>query len=168
MNRRPPEIQRAGLGQQSVFQMFRIVAASGTTTTTTTTTTSSTTGPPSTTTTTSTTTTPAPCKTKLWYGNAVDASFDDSYVTAGDGYGWELRSLEVHVRSTTNTPLYTPRALDLKANDVVLAARYNSQWYILAVYGNCPASTQTTSTTTSTTSTTSTRPPTRPARVPSP
>jgi hypothetical protein len=172
MTRQPPEIQRAGLGQQAVFQMFRIVAASGTTTTTTTTTTSSTTGAPSTTTTTtttSTTTTAPPCKMRVWYGNAVDAQFDDKLpIAEKEGGYYELRHLEVHVRSTTNTPLYTPRALDLKPNDVVLGARYNGQWYVIAVYGNCPASTQTTSTTTSTTTTSSTRPPTRPLRVPTP
>jgi hypothetical protein len=166
MTRQPPEIQRAGLGQQAVFQMFRIVAASGTTTTTTTTTTSSTTGAPSTTTTTSTTTTAPPCKMRVWYGNAVDARFDDAPLA--DPTASELRALEVHARSTANVPLYSPRAIDLQSNDVVLAARYNGQWYVLAVYGNCPASTQTTSTTTSTTSTSTTRPPTRPARVPAP
>ena len=120
MTRLPPEIQRAGLGQQAVFQMFRIVAASGTTTTTTTTTTSSTTAAPSTTTTTSTTTTAPPCKMRVWYGNAVDARFDDAPLA--DPTASELRSLEVHARSTANVPLYSPRAIDLKSNDVVLAA----------------------------------------------
>lgn len=155
---------RVAIGQQAVFQMFRIVSAAGTTTTTTTTTSTSTTGGPSTTTTTttSTTTTAPPCKQRVWYGNAVDAQYDATLLA--DPYGSELRALEVHARSSENTPLYSPRAIDLEANDIVLAVRYNAQWYVIAIYGNCPASSQTTSTTTSTTTSSTTRPPTRPAR----
>lgn len=146
---------RAGLGQQAFFQMFRVVQAATTTTTTTTTTTGAPTTAPPTTTSTTTTTTPRPCKTNLYFGHAVDAQFDARPFSANPD---SLRGLQVQIRDAEKFPLYSPRDLTLQVDDVVLCVQYNGQWYILAIYGRCPASTATTTTTTSTTTTSTTTP----------
>lgn len=155
---------RPAVVQRSPYQFFRIVANSTGTTTTTT----STTSPPGTTTTTTSTTTTSttkpPCQGRVHWGVAVEVQYDagqstNDEINAGFSYGaW--RKIVVVPRDDAQTyPLLSSSPLTTTVDDVVLAVNVNGNWWIVAVYTNCPAASVTTTTTTSTTSTTSTTTP---------